>query len=492
MLVPSPGALRRARRRRWAPGGTPPSRKPSSVNEPRSSEPATPAEAGATNGSGGVVGTLRTALPEGTFALGGGLIVAAITAYVFVIVVQNKLGTREWAGFSAFWALVFVVGPGLFLPIEQEVSRAIAARRAQGLGGGPLVSRAARLAGGLLVVTIVAITAVELLGGGVISDNLFHGEQGLVWALEFGLVGFFTMHLTRGVLSGNGRFGPYGVMMAAEGTFRLLGAIGLAVAGVEMAGLYGACIGGASFIAVAVALAMARPRTLVADGPPAPYSELSTALAWLLVGSVFMQLLGYTPLLGVNLLESGTDKAAAAAFASAFFIARIPVLLFQAVQGTLLPKLAGLAGAGRAKDFRDGLLRLLVVVVGIAVLGTIGALVLGPFAGRILFKDFSMSASNLALLAAGSGAFIVALTIAQALIAVNAYTRVAFSWVAGVVVFLVVCAGIDDLFLRVELGFLAGAGASCALMLLQLRSAMARGLSADRLLEAFEHEPLEL
>lgn len=462
------------------------------MNEPRSSEPATPAEAGAPDGSTGVVGQLRTALPEGTFALGGGLIVAAITAYVFVIVVQNKLGTREWAGFSAFWALIFVVGPGLFLPIEQEVSRAIAARRAQGLGGGPLVSRAARLAGGLLVLTIVAITSVELLGGGVISDNFFHGEQGLVWALEFGLIGFFTMHLTRGVLSGNGRFGPYGVMMGAEGTFRLLGAIGLSVAGVEMAGLYGACIGGASFIAVAIALAMARPRTLVADGPPAPYSELSTALGWLLVGSVSMQLLGYTPLLGVNLLESGSDKEAAAAFASAFFIARIPVLLFQAVQGTLLPKLAGLAGAGRAKDFRDGLMRLLVVVVGIAVLGTVGALLVGPFAGRILFKDFSMSASNLALLAAGSGAFIVALTVAQALIAVNAYTRVAFSWVAGVVVFVIVCAGIDDLFLRVELGFLAGAGASCALMLVQLRTAMARGLSADRLLEAFEHEPLEL
>ncbi len=461
------------------------------MNEPRSSEPATPAEAGAPNGSGGVVGTIRTALPEGTFALGGGLIVAAITAYVFVIVVQNKLGTREWAGFSAFWALIFVVGPGLFLPIEQEVSRAIAARRAQGLGGGPLVSRAARLAGGLLVLTIIAITTVELTAG-VISDNLFHGEQGLVWALEFGLVGFFTMHLTRGVLSGNGRFGPYGVMMGAEGTFRLLGAIGLSVAGVEMAGLYGACIGAASFIAVAIALVMARPRTLVADGPPAPYSELSTALGWLLIGSVFMQLLGYTPLLGVNLLESGSDKEAAAAFASAFFIARIPVLLFQAVQGTLLPKLAGLAGAGRAKDFRDGLMRLLVVVVGIAVLGTVGALLVGPFAGRILFKDFSMSASNLALLAAGSGAFIVALTIAQALIAVNAYARVAFAWVAGVVVFVVVCAGISDLFLRVEIGFLAGAGASCALMILQLRTAMARGLSADRLLEAFEHEPLEL
>ena len=167
--------------------------------------------------------------------------------------------------------------------------------------------------------------------------------------------------------------------MLFRSVFRLAGAIVLSVAGFELAGLYGACIGAAAFIAVAIALVMAKPNTLMKDGPPAPYSELSTALGWLLLGSVFMQLLGYTPLLGVNLLESGSDKAAAAAFASAFFIARIPVLLFQAVQGTLLPKLAGLAGAGRAKDFRDGLMRLLVVVVGIAVLGT--ALTLGLNSG---------------------------------------------------------------------------------------------------------------
>ena len=210
-----------------------------------------------------------------------------------------------------------------------------------------------------------------------------------------------------------------------------------------------------------------------------------------------MQVLGYTPLLGVSLLSTGDPKkdiAIRASFASAFFIARIPVLLFQAVQGTLLPKLAGLAGAGKSQDFRDGLMRLLAVVTGIAALGTLAAFTVGPIAGRILFKDFDMSALNLGLLAAGSGAFIIALTIAQALIALNAYARVAFSWVAGVAGFAVVCSLITDIFLRVELGFLAGAVVACALMLLQLQRVMHAGLpiSAQSLLEAIEHEPLEL
>src|SRR5690606_15489277 len=85
------------------------------------------------------------ALPQGTGAVGAGLAVSAVTSYVFVVVSLNALSGEAAAAFSAFWAVIFVAGPGFFLPLEQEVGRAIAHRRAQGLGGGPLVHRAARL-----------------------------------------------------------------------------------------------------------------------------------------------------------------------------------------------------------------------------------------------------------------------------------------------------------------------------------------------------------
>ena len=132
-----------------------------------------------------------------------------------------------------------------------------------------------------------------------------------------------------------------------------------------------------------------------------------------------MQTLAYSPLLAVNLLAGDDEKVLAAGFASAFFVARLPVLAFQAVQGTLLPKLAGLAGSGRHDEFRQGLRKLLVVVVAIGFAGAVGAFVIGPWIGEILFNDFSLGAVGLGLLAAGSGAFIVALTLAQALIALG-------------------------------------------------------------------------
>ncbi|HEY7437892.1 MAG TPA: hypothetical protein VIC35_00690 [Acidimicrobiia bacterium] len=438
--------------------------------------------------AGRIIGKARESMPEGTFAVGTGLIIAAATAYLFVITAHAGLDKTQYAAFGAFWGFIFVAGPGLMLPLEQEVGRALAHRKAQGIGGGPLVQRAARL-GALLtagMVAIVLVTAPLYVGG------QFHDNWLLVVALAVGLVGFYAMHTTRGTLSGNGRFRPYGEMLAVDGIAKLLGAIVLLIIGVNNAGAYGMCMALSPFVAVAFSLR--RPKGLLTPGPPAPYSELSNALFLLLGGSILMQALGYSPLLGVNFLKQPGDTAAVAAFTSAFFVARIPPLLFQAVQGTLLPKLAGLAGAGRHDDFRTGLRQLTLIVAGIAVLGTVLAYLIGVPVGEKLFPPFDIPRGDLALLAAGMGVFIIALTIAQALLALRGYWAALWSWLAGIVVFAIVAKLITDLELRVELGFLLGAAVSTGLMAITLAARMRRGVpeSIEPLITQLEHEPIEL
>lgn len=431
----------------------------------------------------------RQTLPEGTYAVGAGLIVSAITAYVYVIVSLNSLSGGAAAAFSAFWAVIFVAGPGFFLPLEQEVARAIADRRAQGLGGGPLVHRAARL--GLIITVGLAVAAVAITP--LLSDQLYHGDMLFVPALAIGVVGFYVMHLTRGVLAGNGRFGPYGRLIAYEGVIRLLGALVLAFAGVDRAGAYALCLAIAPFFAVA--LALWGQRGLLSDGPAAPYSELSVNLGWLLLSSVLTQMLAYAPLLGINILASpGPEKDLAAGFAAAFFVARVPVIAFQAIQGTLLPKLAGLAGSGRHDEFRRGLRQLLVIVIGIGILGTVCGYLLGPWAGELLFKDFSLDAKGVALLAAGSGAFVLALTLAQALLALQGHRFVALSFGLGLVVCLALMGAIGDLELRVELGFLVGSIVAAVSMAVATFSRMNRvdDATLGALVENLEHEPIEL
>ena len=69
-------------------------------------------------------------MPEGTFAVGAGLAVAGVTTYLFQILAFRGLSKPDYGALNALWVFVFVLAPGIFLPLEQEVGRAIAARRA--------------------------------------------------------------------------------------------------------------------------------------------------------------------------------------------------------------------------------------------------------------------------------------------------------------------------------------------------------------------------
>jgi O-antigen/teichoic acid export membrane protein len=431
----------------------------------------------------------RKPLPEGTFAVGAGLLVAGVTAYAFQIVSFRALSKSDYTALNGLWVIVFVVAPGMFLPLEQEVGRALAHRTAIGIGGGPLVKRAALL-GAILTGTLIVIS---IAASAPITDRLFDGHTALLVCFAIALATYAVQHLTRGTLSGNGRFGPYGLLLGIEGLIRLGPAVILWVAGVEEPFYYGLALAIPPVLSSLIALR--GQHGLLAPGPDAPYSELSSALGYLLLGSLLAQTLGYAAFLGATVLATSGERDAVADFIVGFFLARIPILLFQAVQAALLPKLAGLAGAGRHDEFIVGLRRLVAVVVGIGIIGVVAGFTLGPWAGGVLFGDkFTLGHQDLALLAAGSGAFILALTLAQALIALMGHARVALAWVIGIVGFVLVTAVGDDLFLRVELGFLAGSIAAALMMGTFLLQRIRAGVpdSVVPLVHAIEHEPLEI
>ena len=263
--------------------------------------------------------------------------------------------------------------------------------------------------------------------------------------------------MSRGTLAGNARFGPYGLMHGTEGAVRMFFVLGLAAVGVSKVGWYGLALAVPPIIAVAVSLR--GQHELLLPGPEAPYSELSGALAWLLLGSALAQLLSYASVLGVQLLASPSEKTQVAKFITALFVARIPLLLFQAIQAALLPKLSGLASEGKHDDFRVGMKRLMVIVVGLCVVGTVVATLVGPTLGAKLFPDkWDAGYRDVFLLTLAATLFIVALTVAQGLIALKAYKQAAFAWIAGIVVFVATVAAGSNLFLRNELGFVAGSG----------------------------------
>ncbi len=429
---------------------------------------------------------VRAALPEGTIPVAVGLVISGLSAYGFLAIAARKLGEEAFAPLSLLWFVTFIMAPGFFLPVEQEVGRALAARRALRQGGLPVVRRATLLAAGLAAVLVVIILALSP----VLVDHLFHGSWGLLVGLLLALVGYGSGHLVRGILAGDNRFRPYGTFMAADGLLRLGGCLVFAVIGITTVGYYGLLVGLPPLIAIAIALRGQRP--LAEPGPQADWGELTSNLGWLLIGSVLAAILVNAGPLAANMLASEDDKALVGRFSAGVLIARVPLFLFQAVQAALLPKLASLAAQRAFDEFRRGFKKLLVVVLAVGAIGTIAAAVLGPLVVKVFF-GYELSRQTLTLLALASACYMLAVTMAQALIALQRHARVALGWALGVTAFVVVTALGSDLLLRVELGLLAGSLAALASFALTLRTSLRHGdhMDVSSLVEAIHDMPIE-
>jgi len=401
----------------------------------------------------------RVPLPPGAIAIGVGLVIAGLSQYGFLAIASHALGKDHYSPLANFWAALFVCAPGFFLPLEQEVGRALAARRARGQGGRPLVVRASAAGAGIAGALIVVTLAIS----GVLTSRFFDGDSVFVWALVFGFAAYTIQFLVRGTLAGNGRFLPYGSLLAIEGVLRVLLCALLAVLALKVAGVYGLALIAASGVA-AGAVIVGR-RGLLRPGPAAAWSEISSALGYLLVASVMTQFLLSVGTLAVGLLASAAQKSAAGSFLDSRIVAYVPIFLFQAIQFALLPRLSALAASGRHAEFRKVLLELLLLVTGLGVIATIGLTLLGPFITSTLFgKAFALDHRDFLLLAASCSVFMIAQVLSQALISLRGYMQAAASWLSGAVVFVAVTAIGSDLFLRVELALLVASLATVSVM----------------------------
>ena len=84
--------------------------------------------------------TTRTPLPEGTLPVGAALLIGGIATYAFFKIGTWAVGgADEFNPISSLWFATFALAPGFFLPLEQEIGRALSHRRPIGEGGRPVV-----------------------------------------------------------------------------------------------------------------------------------------------------------------------------------------------------------------------------------------------------------------------------------------------------------------------------------------------------------------
>ena len=401
----------------------------------------------------------RNPLPGGAVTVGIGLLLAGVCTYAFLAIAGHALNALQYSAFASFWALLFVVAPGIFLPLEQELARAISARRARGDGGGPVVRRVVLIGAAFLAVLIVG----ALAGFGPIDSHLLGGDGVLMVALLLGLTAYCAEHIGRGTLSGNSRFRSYGILLGAEGVYRVAFCAALALAHVRTPGPYGLALVAGSFAAVVTAIA--RERGLLAAGSHSSNAEVTTALGSLLLASLATQFMFNGGTVVVQLLASSSEQRAAGTFLNGRVLAFVPLFLFQAVTAALLPRLAALHSRAALVEFQRTLLRLLMFVGALGGIAIVGAFVLGPTVLRLVFgPNFLLSRQDLALLAASCTALMAGQALGQGLIASSNYRAVVAGWLVGVAVFFAMVFAVQPLLLRVELGLVIGGLAAAAVL----------------------------
>ena len=405
-------------------------------------------------------------MTSGTGAVSAGLVVAALTSYGFFAIGARAIGVDAYAALSTLYVFTLIIGPGVFFPIEQEVTRAVSVRRVAGVSSGPMVRRAALVSAVFVGVLLLATGA----GAVPLVDNLFDGDPLLLVALFVALVAYGAQFLVRGICAGTHAFGSYGTILAVDGGVRLVLCAALAIVGVTRVGWYGLVLGLAPLVAV---VPVARRFRIVNEpGPPAAWAELTRALGYLVGGQLLAQVLLNAGPIIVRVLADDSQKKQASRLLAALIIARIPLYLFQAVQATLLPRLTAMVAEDRSRHMVGAVLKL---SAGLVVLGAAAAVVsaaVGPWAiGLVFGADFRLGRADVGLLAAAVVAYILALVLTQALIAQSFQVGVLLGWSAGMVALGIVTLVQPALLRKVEEGFLLGSIVAAGAMLgLLLRS----------------------
>ncbi len=420
-----------------------------------------------------VLNKLAGALPPGTAAVAGGTVVLGAASYVHLGVAGHSLSVDDMANVSVLWTIVMSVGIGVFFPIEQELTRIVAARAVQGHGAAPVLRRATALTAAILGATLLGLG----LGAGPIADLLFHGNRSLVAALGGAFAGMAVCYLTRGVLAGLGRFGSYGTQLAIDGGLRIGLSVGCSVLGLHSALAFSLVLAVAPIVAMLATLpALLR---VVRPGPQISWRELCGGLGLLICSTLLSQVVVNAAVMSTRLLAP-TDSVLIAALLNALVLARVPLFVFGSLQASLLSGLSAAIAAGDRAAFSAMLRRIGVVVGLLGVAGGIPATLLGPWLIQVLFGAQPVLGDvDFLLMSVGTVAYMFAMVLGQALMVLKRHHLQLACWALGTVVLAGVTFAPGQVATRVILAYALGSLATVVGMLTALRLSFPSGTAPE-------------
>jgi O-antigen/teichoic acid export membrane protein len=432
--------------------------------------------------------------PAQSFASGArilsiGIASTGIFTFAYLATASHVLSPAAYSRISLCWAVMFVILSVIYRPIEQLLSRTIADRRARGLKAAVLRVPAA----------IQTTFAVSFLVGALIlrhqvEHGMFDGSTSLYWILVVGVMAYAASYFARGWLAGNQRFALYGGLVFLESTSRFLFALAVAVGIGSGQGAVGLGMAVAPFVSLSVIpFAFSRLRVAAPSGVPVAdasregpaHGQIEEATADLSLGggagfavAVVAIMLSEQTLMNAGVLivaahQSGTGSLTTGIVGFVFnvmLIVRAPLQLFQAIQTSILPHLAGLEARESADEFHRAIRITVLAIAGFGLAVAVGLLAVGPQVMTAVLGDkgFSYGRVGLALVGLGMGLHLISGTLNQAALARGRAPWAAACWLIAAAIFVVFVAtgsgaGHAEV-LRVEVGYFAAAAVLCLLL----------------------------
>jgi O-antigen/teichoic acid export membrane protein len=441
---------------------------------------------------------------SGARILSIGIASTGVLTFAYFSIASHVLSPDAASRLNVLWSVMFVIISVIYRPIEQLLSRSIADRRARGLDRHTLIVPIAIQASFAVIFLAVALPLHHTL-----VAHVFNGYATLYWVLVVGTLAYAASYFARGWLAGHQYFALYGglVFMEASSRIAFVIAVALGVAHGQSAVAMG--IAAAPFVSlVVVPAAFARQRATPhvptpSDGPaatetieaiagaetgaaapaaaePAAHDSLSIRGGTGFAVSVSGIMLAEQALLNAAVLTvdaTSSDRALAGIVFNVLLITRAPLQLFQAIQTSLLPHLAGLEVTKGTAAFGKAIRTTILAISGFAGAVAIGLLAIGPFAMRHLFGQvYSYNRFGLALIAVGMGLHLTSGALNQAALARGRAGAAAATWLAAAAVFVIwmVLPVVHSQMLRVEIGYSGAAG----LLAIGLTALYRRGAAA--------------
>ena len=433
----------------------------------------------------------NAAFASGARVLSIGIASTGIFTFAYLATASHVLGRAPYARVSLCWAIMFVILSVIYRPIEQLLSRTISDRQARGLRGHILRVPAVIQVSFALLFLVIALALRHQ-----IEHGIFGGSGELYWILVVGVLAYAASYFARGWLAGHKRFALYGGLVFLESTSRFLFALAVAVGIGSGQGAVGLGMAAAPFVSLCVVpFAFMRVRhqapagipiaDAAREGPAHAQLEEEAGDLSLRHGSGFAVavvaiMLSEQTLMNAGVLivalnsgGGGLTSGLTGFVFNVLLIVRAPLQLFQAIQTSILPHLAGLEARESGAEFRRAIRVTILAIATFAGAVALGLLIAGPFVMTLFLgnKGFHYGRVGLAVVGVGMGLHLTAGTLNQALLARGRAHLAAAGWLTAAVLFVIFVATptIGSQVTRVEVGYCGAAAVLCGLLLVAYR-----------------------